>query len=61
MEVRMVTKLHKRDARPMDPQCGKLVELEKAVQLTWEGATYYFCSEECRRRFEEDPPGVAGF
>jgi len=57
----MATKLRNRDTRPMDPQCGKLVDPEKAIKLIWEGASYFFCCEECRKRFEEDPPGVAGF
>jgi len=58
----MATKVRKpRDPRPMDPRCGKLVDPEKAFKLTWEGTDYYFCCEECRTRFEEDPPGVAGF
>lgn len=48
-------------ARALDHQCGKWVDPEQAVKLEWEGKTYYFCSEQCRRWFEDDPPGVAGF
>jgi len=44
-----------------DPQCGKVVQLAKAVKLTWEGKAYFFCSDECRRKFEQEPPGEAGF
>jgi len=58
--VRMATKVRKRDARPMDPQCGKLVNPDRAIKLTLEGTSYFFCCEECRRRFEEAPPEDAG-
>jgi len=49
------------EGRVMDPQCGKSVDPEKAIRLSWEGATYFFCSEECKAKFEIDPPGDAGF
>jgi YHS domain-containing protein len=57
----MSTKLRKKETIAMDPQCGKPVDAAKAVRLTWEGKTYFFCSEECKKRFEIDPPGDAGF
>lgn len=39
-----------------DPVCGMQVdERNAAATLEYEGATYYFCSEGCRARFEEDP------
>lgn len=57
----MSTKSRTTEIRAMDPQCGKSVDPEKAVRLNWEGKTYYFCSEECKARFELDPPGDAGF
>jgi YHS domain-containing protein len=44
----------------MDPQCGKLVNPDRAIKLTLEGTSYFFCCEECRRRFEEAPPEDAG-
>ena len=47
--------------RPMDPQCGKSVDPESAIRLTWEGKTYFFCSETCKAQFEVDPPGDASF
>jgi YHS domain-containing protein len=57
----MATKVRRQETRPMDPQCGKLVNSDHAFTVTWEGKTYFFCSQECKKRFEEDPPGVAGF
>jgi len=44
-----------------DPKCGRIVDPRKAVRLSWEDKTYVFCSERCRRQFEDDPPGDAGF
>jgi Cu+-exporting ATPase len=57
----MVTKTTKIEVRAMDPQCGKSVDPEKAILLSWEGKTYFFCSTECKAKFEIDPPGDAGF
>jgi P-type Cu+ transporter len=50
-----------KEATTRDPQCGKTVDPKTASALTWEGKTYYFCSQECRRRFDLDPPGDASF
>lgn len=39
-----------------DPVCG--MEINKtaaAARMDFEGNTYYFCVEECRRKFAEDP------
>jgi len=57
----MTKNVGKNETAVSDPMCGKAVDPEKALALTWEGKTYYFCSEDCRRRFEQDPPGDAGF
>ena len=42
-----------------DPVCGMYVEEAKARMAgrtnDYKGATYYFCSEKCRRHFEKDP------
>jgi YHS domain-containing protein len=52
---------HVKANNPRDPQCGKVVQPAKAIKLTWEGKAHFFCSDECRRKFEQDPPGDAGF
>lgn len=44
-----------------DPFCGKSVDPGKATKLIWEMKAYFFCSENCKRRFQLDPPGDAGF
>jgi RND family efflux transporter MFP subunit len=37
--------------RPTDPECGMKVDRASARRLEWKGATYYFCSESCERKF----------
>ncbi|MBF6612519.1 MAG: ATP-binding cassette domain-containing protein [Chloroflexi bacterium] len=34
-----------------DPVCSMPVEREKAMSTEWDGTTYYFCSQGCRREF----------
>jgi Cu+-exporting ATPase len=41
------------DAR--DPVCGMTVEVTTAYSEAVGGQTYYFCSENCRQRFDENP------
>lgn len=39
-----------------DPVCGMRINRNSAVgQREYEGATYFFCVEECRRKFEATP------
>lgn len=43
-------------AKVKDPVCGK--EIDKALaeaRATHEGQTYYFCSEECKNIFKQNP------
>jgi YHS domain-containing protein len=37
------------------PVCGTEAAKEDAITYEYEGTTYYFCSEECRDTFVEDP------
>jgi uncharacterized membrane protein YraQ (UPF0718 family)/YHS domain-containing protein len=40
----------------IDPVCGMQVETASApARLVVDGETYFFCSDRCRRRFEESP------
>lgn len=44
-----------------DPVCGMKVDEEKAkYTFSYQGKTYYFCSEDCRKAFELDPRKYAG-
>lgn len=41
---------------PTDPVCGmELTPDDATSSIRYEGATYYFCSEECQGRFEDMP------
>lgn len=43
-----------------DPVCGMTVEPRTAAaEVEHEGETYYFCSEGCRKAFEEEPERYA--
>ena len=40
----------------IDPVCGMEVDdATAASQLQYEGETFYFCSEECKNEFTDDP------
>jgi YHS domain-containing protein len=40
-----------------DPVCGMVVDPQSPYTITYEhqGQTYYFCSEECLKKFQADP------
>jgi YHS domain-containing protein len=40
----------------IDPVCGKKVDEAKAAgKVGYAGEMYYFCSTDCKMKFEEDP------
>ena len=39
----------------IDPACGKTVRTDTAKSAVHGGTVYYFCSNECRERFEAAP------
>lgn len=41
--------------KDVDPVCGKTVHPAKALSSVYDGLVYYFCSRECRERFETAP------
>jgi Cu(I)/Ag(I) efflux system membrane fusion protein len=45
----------------IDPSCGMPVDPHKAADsgntVAYHGATYYFCSSRCKKRFQNDPVG----
>lgn len=44
-----------------DPVCKMNVEESKAAPTAkYEGKSYYFCSENCKARFEEKPTEYVG-
>lgn len=43
-------------ATVIDPVCGMELDSSQAeAQSQYEGQAYYFCSEECKRLFDEHP------
>lgn len=47
-------------AKQTDPVCGmQIEEADAAGRAEHEGRTYYFCSSECQRKFEENPENYA--
>jgi YHS domain-containing protein len=38
-----------------DPVCGVTCVGDKCEQETFRGKQFYFCSQECRKRFDRDP------
>ena len=41
-----------------DPVCGMRTD-DTGPSLTYDGETYYFCSNQCKRSFEKDPAGFS--
>jgi YHS domain-containing protein len=39
----------------VDPVCGMVVSTSSAITATFEGKTYHFCSDSCRKRFAASP------
>ncbi len=43
-----------------DPVCGMQIEPERAAaKVEYQGQTYWFCSESCRKKFEAQPARYA--
>lgn len=43
------------ETKARDPVCGMLVNLSTAATALHEGHSYFFCSPECRAKFQGDP------
>jgi uncharacterized protein len=41
------------DELVQDPVCGVYCPKRDALSLNWQGKTYYFCSDKCRQKFQE--------
>jgi Cu(I)/Ag(I) efflux system membrane fusion protein len=44
-------------AGPIDPSCGMAVDAAHAFKAEYEGKTYYFCSESCRKKWNGSRQG----
>lgn len=38
-----------------DPVCGMSVQTENAKSVVHDGSVFYFCSQDCREKFEAEP------
>lgn len=45
-------------ATAIDPNCGMTVSVDTPRRVEHQGRTYYFCSDGCQQRFEEQPEVV---
>ncbi|MGH7410332.1 MAG: YHS domain-containing protein [Candidatus Methylomirabilis sp.] len=44
-----------------DPVCGMMVDEKRAAAITvYQGTTYYFCAQACKRAFEQTPEKFIG-
>lgn len=44
-----------------DPVCGMTIDADQTQwKSEYQGRTYYFCSQSCKRQFDEDPQRYAG-
>jgi len=43
----------------VDPVCGMVVSASSAITATFEGKTYHFCSDSCRKKFAASPAAYA--
>lgn len=47
-------------AKVKDPVCGMIIEDGDAVGTSdYEGKRYYFCSNDCKKEFDENPGDYA--
>ncbi|HJT70797.1 MAG TPA: YHS domain-containing protein [Terriglobales bacterium] len=48
-------------ATEIDPVCGMAVSPDRAAgSSVYGGKTYYFCSSECKTKFDQSPSQFAG-
>ena len=47
--------MSKTDAQAIDPVCGMTVDSESSRSSSYHGEDYFFCSESCQKKFENDP------
>lgn len=43
----------------IDPVCGMTVNSDNAEKAHYQGETFYFCSKECKDKFEAQPADFA--
>lgn len=52
----LLKKMFSSEGKEKDLICGMTVDPKTAqFQSTYQGKQYYFCSEHCKKQFDEDP------
>ena len=54
-EVSKETRPVPRGTTPVDPVCGMTLEGFEELSTESDGKLFYFCTEDCRKKFEDDP------
>jgi P-type Cu+ transporter len=44
------------ETKARDPVCGMLVDPSSSSTALYAGHSYFFCSADCRAKFQADPP-----
>lgn len=53
---KLIKKMFSNEGKEKDPICGMSVDIENAkFKSMYEGKQYYFCSEHCKKQFDENP------
>lgn len=50
--------MRKTDTQTIDPVCGMAVDSESARSSSHQGERFFFCSESCQQKFDDDPSAV---
>lgn len=54
--IDFIKKLFSQDRKEKDPVCAMMVDAKKtSYRSTYQEKHYYFCSEDCKKQFEENP------
>ena len=43
------------DFMAIDPVCKMEVDEKRSIKITYKNKAYYFCSDACKKTFEENP------
>ncbi len=54
--IDFIKKLFSQEGKEKDPICGMMVEVKNAkFKSMYKNNTYFFCSEHCKKQFDESP------
>ena len=54
--LKFIRKMFSQEGKEKDPICGMMVEVKTAkFKSMYKNTAYYFCSEHCKKQFDESP------